>query len=91
MVYFRKPGRCCLAALQAGERAVACAIRYPIARLLDDLDVPLRSPGVLPLVKASAVGCCRSPDSRPWRGGDSDVAALYFIPRRGAWPGGGRV
>lgn len=46
-----------LAALQAGD-AVACAIPLPpIARLLDDLDVPVSVRPVLPVVKAaSAVG-----------------------------------
>lgn len=46
-----------LAALQAGD-AVACAIPLPpIARLLDDLDVPVSVRPVLPVVTAaSAVG-----------------------------------
>lgn len=72
-----------LAALQAGD-AVACAIPLPpIARLLDDLDVPVSVRPVLPVVTAaSAVGLLSVTDSGLGAADDSDVDVVLH-PRRG--------
>lgn len=74
-----------LAALQTGD-AVACAIPLPpIARLLDDLDVPVSVRPVLPVVKAaSAVGLLSVTRFPALARLTTAMLTLYFILAVGA-------
>lgn len=74
-----------LAALQAGD-AVACAIPLPpIARLLDDLDVPVSVRPVLPVVTAaSAVGLLSVTRFPALARLTTAMLTLYFILAVGA-------